>query len=57
MNEILKFFILCFGFFLIWTAVGIGRKEESEIKIFSKNWWIVMLLICVGFELAIYGQL
>lgn len=30
---------------LIWIAVDVNRPLESEIKLFSKKWWTVFLLI------------
>lgn len=30
---------------LIWIAVGINRNSESELKPFSKPWWIAFLLL------------
>jgi len=36
------------GFMLLWAAVIYRRTPESEIKFFSKEWWVVLLLITVG---------
>jgi hypothetical protein len=47
-----EFFIHWFGFFLIWVATDIGRKEDSKIEIFSWNFLWQMLLISIGGTIA-----
>lgn len=39
------------GVILLFAAVDVGRDEESKIKLFSKNWWIVCVLLFVGLKL------
>jgi hypothetical protein len=36
------------GVFLIWICVDFKRHKESEIKPFSKDWWIVFAMILVA---------
>ena len=42
------FFIKFICYSLIWTAVYIGRDKNSDIKLFSKNWWIAVLLVSIS---------
>ena len=37
------------GGVLVWIAVGVGRKEDSQIK--GRYWWIIMLLLIIGISL------
>ena len=39
------------GFMVIWASTDVGRSGDSKTKIFSKNWWIIGLLIFVGVTL------
>ncbi len=48
MQNLLISIIGC-GF--IWLACDMGRKEESQIKLFSKYWWLQVLLIGIGIYL------
>lgn len=48
----LTFFIHIIGYMLIWAAVHIGRKKDSEIKVFSWNFLVQVLLIAVGVSIA-----
>jgi hypothetical protein len=40
------------GFIMLWMATDVGRNEESKIKIFSSNWWLILVLIAFGALLA-----
>lgn len=51
-NLILDFIVNITGYVLIWVAVFYGRKDPTEIKLFSKNWWAIFLLIWAGTELV-----
>ena len=48
----IDFIIEIVGFIILWIATDIGRKKESEVKIFSTNWWIILVLIAFGAWLA-----
>jgi hypothetical protein len=39
------------GGFLIWNSIYFNRNEESEIKIYSKDWWFIFISITVSFIL------
>jgi len=39
------------GFMIIWASTDVGRSGDSKTKIFSKNWWIIFILICIGVTL------
>jgi len=36
------------GYFLLWVATDIGRKEESKIKFMRGKWWLIFTLITAG---------
>ena len=48
----IDFIIEFLGFVILWVATDVGRKEESKVKLFSTNWWIILLLIAFGAWLA-----
>jgi hypothetical protein len=33
---------------MLWIATDVGRKEDSKVKLFTTNWWIMFLLIAFG---------
>jgi len=37
------------GYLLLWIAIDIGR--EGKLKLFTKNWWIIFILLLIGTEL------
>lgn len=39
------------GYLFLWTATMIGRKDDSELKFFKPNWWIVLVFVVVGVEI------
>lgn len=36
------------GYLLIYGAVNVKRNKESEIELFSMEWFIVLILVTVG---------
>lgn len=36
------------GYFLLWLMVGIGRNDNEQIEILSKNWWIILIMMIIG---------
>jgi hypothetical protein len=42
------FLIQLVGYLLIYLAVDVNRKEDSEINFFDKNWFIVIFLVITG---------
>ncbi len=36
---------------IMWHAVHVGRNQESELVIFSKDWWIALICLTTGFVL------
>lgn len=44
----MNFLISFLAYFIIWTAVDYGRKPESKIPIFTKDWLIQLLMVLVG---------
>ena len=44
----------CVGFFLIWTATDVGRRPESEIKMFSIEFLVQLGLMVIGSSLISY---
>jgi len=52
----MEFIINMFGFFLLWSATDVGRTEDSKIKMFSKEWWSITLLLVIGISLSQYVQ-
>ena len=43
------------GVILIWAACDVKRKEESKIKIYSKYWFLQLMLITAGLTLYKYA--
>jgi hypothetical protein len=39
----------------IWAACGVKRTYESRINLFSKWWWLQLVLICTAVTLARYA--
>ena len=46
-SEIIDFFISCIGYLLIIFAVDFKRPND-KIKTWSREWWIVVVLISIG---------
>lgn len=46
--EMSKFLVEALGFFLIYMAIDVKRPEECKIKIFSKEWFIIVVLVTTG---------
>lgn len=42
------FLLHVLGYFLIFWAVDVNRKEESKIEMFSKEWVKMMILVLMG---------
>jgi len=49
--EIIKFLVSLFGFFLIYTACDLNRKEDSKIKMYSREWFLTIALVIAGIAL------
>jgi hypothetical protein len=47
-KKSMEYILNTIGVFLIWICVDFKRNEESEIKPFSKDWWIVFAMILVA---------
>lgn len=45
-----EFILHIVGYLLLWIAVDIGR--EDKLKLFTKNWWIILTLLFIGTELV-----
>jgi len=43
-----NFLIQWLGYILPFTAVQWKRNEDSEIKLFSVDWFVVIILISIG---------
>ena len=46
-----SFIISLIGFFLIFCAVDVNRTEDSRITLFSRKWFIVIVLVLFGVSL------
>lgn len=44
----MKLLLLFIGAFLIMLACDYKRKEDSKIRIFTKDWFLVILLLSIG---------
>jgi hypothetical protein len=44
------------GYFLLFTATDVGRKEDSKIKLMEGKWWLIMGLILVGSLIIIHNH-
>jgi hypothetical protein len=44
----MEFVLHIIGTFFIWMCIGWKRTEESEIKIFSKDWWLVVITLIIS---------
>ena len=42
------------GWFLLCVACDINRNEDSKIRMFDKNWFIQLILILAGVQMANY---
>jgi len=51
----MELFINLLGFGLLWLATDVGRTEDSKIKIFSKGWWLILVLVVIGSMLSQYS--
>jgi hypothetical protein len=45
-EESINFIVHVMGFMLIYSAVNYNR--EVSIKLFSKTWWPVILMVSIG---------
>ena len=43
-----NFLMTLLGYLFICWAVFFNRSDDSEIKLFSKEWFIVMILVLIG---------
>jgi len=48
------FLIQWLGYIILFVAVGYKRKEDSELKIFSADWWVVTLLVGTGVAILVH---
>jgi hypothetical protein len=39
------------GGFLIWNSIYWNRNEDSKIKIYSKDWWFILISLTISFIL------
>jgi len=46
--KALELIALFVGYILIWAATNVKRGAESRIIIFSKHWWLQVVLIFIG---------
>ena len=44
----MNFLIVWAGYFLIWVAMDVGRKENSKVEIFSWNFLLQVILVTIG---------
>jgi hypothetical protein len=44
----MNFLIAWVGYFLIWVAMDVGRKENSKVEIFSWNFLLQVILVTIG---------
>jgi hypothetical protein len=49
--KLVEFILHLIGTFFIWMCIGWNRTEESEIKIFSKDWWFIVITLIISFIL------
>ena len=47
-QMMMEFIYSVLGHILLWSAINVGRKEDSKVKIFSKKWVLQMTLIVSG---------
>lgn len=50
----LNFFISLIGYFIIFVAADINRKECCKIKIFSFYWFLQVFLVLIGVTIIFY---
>ena len=48
MEHLIYFLLNIFGWILIWAAIDVGRPAEYQLKLFSKDWFIVLILFIIG---------
>jgi hypothetical protein len=41
----MEFILDLIGTYLIYWCIYFKRNEESEIKLLSKDWWIILVII------------
>lgn len=41
-----------FGYVILWTAINVGR--EKSVELFTKNWFIIIILILISIFLIEY---
>jgi hypothetical protein len=44
----INFIINLIGIFLIFVAIDYKRPMEYRAKTFSKDWWIIILIVSLG---------
>ena len=49
----LSIFINILGFTLIFAAVNFKRTETDEIKGLSRDWFIILIMITVGYAMTL----
>ena len=53
--ENLLFLIL--GYLFLWLSTDIGRSKDCEIKIFSFNWFVILILLIIGMTIVLFGTI
>lgn len=44
----MELLIYIVGYTFLWVATDVGRSRESKIELFSRNWWLTLLLLTIG---------
>jgi hypothetical protein len=47
----MKTLLYFIGIFIIVIACNYKRKQDSELRVFSKHWWIQILILVIGVTL------
>ncbi len=47
-----EFLVHLVGFFLIWTAIELGRKPDSSYNFLQWQTWVQIALVAVGVYVA-----
>lgn len=47
----MKYLFYFIGVVVIIFATDIGRNKDSELKLFSKDWWVQLLLLIIGINI------
>lgn len=45
---VLKTILGVFACFLLWVAADYGRTDECKIKLWSKDYWVIGLILLVS---------